>query len=89
MGYDVHVIAPEPDCKPEDGERNNTSISFDPRMPWHDPTKPYVNYWFSSSDGHDVKLFNDIPAPKNIDKLEEEGGACFIYTHYASGLLID
>ena len=29
-GYDVHVIAPEPDCKPEDEERNNTSINFDP-----------------------------------------------------------
>ena len=27
-GYDVHVIAPEPDGKPEDEEKNNTSIHF-------------------------------------------------------------
>jgi len=63
------------------------TLNFDPKMPWHDPTKPYVDYWFSSSDGHDVKLFNDIFAPKNIDKLEKEGGACFIYTHFASGFI--
>ena len=25
-----------------------------PEMPYHDPSKPYVNYWFASSEGQDV-----------------------------------
>lgn len=63
------------------------TLTFDSKMPWHDPTKPFVNYWFSSSDGADVKAFNDLISPENLDKLEEEGGACIIYTHFASGFV--
>ena len=26
----------------------------------------------------------DLLAPKNLDRLEEQGGACIVYTHFAS-----
>ncbi|MHA7924113.1 MAG: hypothetical protein ACX936_02845 [Marinobacter sp.] len=63
------------------------TLSRDPKMPWHDPEKPYVNYWFSSSDGHDVTVFNDLLSPENLNVLEAEGGACIVYTHFASGFV--
>ncbi len=58
-----------------------------PFMPYHDPEKPYVNYWFASSDGHDVRNFNKCISEKNQDRLEEEGGACIMYTHFAKGFI--
>lgn len=56
-----------------------------PIMPYHDSQRPYVNYWFASSDGCDVGLFNRCIAERNQDRLREEGGACIIYTHFAFG----
>ena len=56
-----------------------------PYMPYQDPEKPYVNYWFASSEGHNVKIFNKCLSNKNQDRLEEEGGACIMYTHFADG----
>ncbi len=54
-------------------------------MPYHDPLKPYVNYFFSSSNGSDVKAFNNLLSEKNQNKLLEEGGACIVYTHLGNG----
>jgi len=56
-----------------------------PLMPYHDPLRPYVNYWFASSDGHQVGAFNRCLSESNQDRLEEEGGACVMYTHFAKG----
>jgi hypothetical protein len=56
-----------------------------PFMPYHDPYRPYVNYWFASSEGPDVIRFNHCLSEKNQDRLEREGGACIMYTHFALG----
>ncbi|MCD4727882.1 MAG: hypothetical protein K8R46_09485 [Pirellulales bacterium] len=56
-----------------------------PAMPYHDPLKPYVNYWFAASDGHDIDAFNRCLDEPKQDRLEEDGGACIMYTHYAKG----
>ena len=56
-----------------------------PYMPYQDPTKPYVDYWFASSEGNNVKMFNKCISNDNQDRLEEEGGACIMYTHFADG----
>jgi hypothetical protein len=56
-----------------------------PIMPYHDSTRPYVNYWFSSTDGSMVSTFNKCLSERNQDRLEEEGGACIMYTHFAFG----
>ncbi|MBN1393475.1 MAG: hypothetical protein JW959_00390 [Pirellulales bacterium] len=65
------------------------SLKACPFMPYHDPLKPYVNYWFGGSDGHDVDAFNRCIREINQDRLEEEGGACIMYTHFASGFFAD
>ena len=56
-----------------------------PMMPYFDPKKPYVNSWFASSNGANVATFNRCLCEKNQDRLEAEGGACIMYTHFALG----
>ena len=56
-----------------------------PYMPYQDHAKPYVNYWFASSEGNNVERFNKCISDENQDRLEEEGGACIMYTHFADG----
>jgi hypothetical protein len=56
-----------------------------PRMPYHDPLRPLVNAWFAASNGVDLRRFNDRLAERHQDQLEEEGGACIMYTHFAFG----
>ncbi len=60
-----------------------------PMTPYHDPKTPYVNYWFASSEGPDVASFNRCISEKNQDRLEAEGGACIMYTHFANGFYVD
>tara|TARA_Y100000590_G_scaffold360828_1_gene417284 strand:- start:7099 stop:8034 length:936 start_codon:yes stop_codon:yes gene_type:complete len=60
-----------------------------PYMPYQDLTKPYVNYWYASTEGNNVNKFNKCISDKNLDKLESEGGACIMYTHFADGFCKD
>ncbi len=56
-----------------------------PEMPYHDPARPYVNYWFASSEGKDVTSFDSTISEANQDRLAAQGGACIMYTHFAYG----
>lgn len=58
-----------------------------PFMPYHDSERPYVNYWFSSSDGSRVKEFNSVLCEENQDILAMNGGACIMYTHFGAGFV--
>jgi len=74
--------------------RNFTFAQIDtlaacPVMPYHDPERPYVNAWFASSEGADVRAFNACLAEANQERLEASGGACIMYTHFASGFWRD
>ena len=60
-----------------------------PFMPYHDPERPYVRAWFASSEGADVRAFNRCLGEAEQDRLEAEGGACIMYTHFASGFWSD
>jgi len=60
-----------------------------PIMPYHDPSRPYVNFWFASSEGANVNSFTKMIREANQDRLEAEGGACIMYTHFASGFYCD
>lgn len=60
-----------------------------PMMPYHDPQRPYVRAWFASSEGKDVEAFNRCLGEAEQDRLEAEGGACIMYTHFASGFSVD
>jgi len=59
------------------------TLKYNPSMPYHDPQ----NFWFSSSDGHDVDAFNKLLSKENINQLEKEGGVCIVYTHFANGFI--
>lgn len=65
-----------------------TSLA-DPLMPYHDPRRPYVNFWFSSSDAPEAGPFCELMNERNQDRLVEEGGACILYTHFAFGFMQD
>ena len=56
-----------------------------PTMPYHDPSRPYVKYWFSSCEGGNATSFCDTICEANQDRLEAEGGVCIMYTHLACG----
>ncbi len=60
-----------------------------PVMPYHDPARPYVRAWFASSEGRDVNAYTARLAEAAQDQLEAEGGACIMYTHFASGFVED
>lgn len=52
-----------------------------PRMPYHDPRRPYVNRWFAASHAPHLVPFVELLRPEALDRLEEDGGACIVYTH--------
>ena len=58
-----------------------------PAMPYFDPARPYVNYWFASSEGASVDSFNDMLKESNQERLRSERGVCIMYTHFAKGFV--
>jgi hypothetical protein len=58
-----------------------------PLMPYHDPRRPLVQNWFAASNGVDCRRFIQCISEKNQDRLEAEGGACILYTHFAFGFM--
>jgi hypothetical protein len=54
-------------------------------MPYHDPQRPYVRHWYSSSEGSNCPRACSTLAEANQDQLEAEGGACILYTHFGHG----
>jgi hypothetical protein len=65
------------------------TLTADPLMPYHDPRRPYVKLWFSSSDAADLSSFCALLTDENQDRLVEEGGACIAYTHFGFGFAQD
>lgn len=60
------------------------TLKMDPLMPYHDPRRPFVRYWFSGSNGSGTEAFCRLISEKNQDRLEREGGCCIVYTHLGS-----
>jgi hypothetical protein len=56
-----------------------------PWMPYHDPLKPFVNGWYASTEGSNAPRLIDVLSEANQDRLEQEGGACIMYTHFGHG----
>lgn len=64
------------------------TLKCDPRMPYYVRSKEqFSNQWFSSSDGQTVEEMRALLSEANIDALEASGGACIVYTHFASGFV--
>lgn len=52
-----------------------------PTMPYRDPRRPLVPWWFSASDAEDCAAFNSLVSEQNQELLEREGGVCIVATH--------
>jgi hypothetical protein len=65
------------------------TLAFCPEMPYHDPDRPYVAAWFAATEGPDVDAFAAALTEPRLDRLERRGGACIMYTHFASGFVRD
>ncbi len=61
------------------------TLAMCPRMPYHDPSKPYVNYWFASANGSSLRRFLNNFTYEKIDRLVAGGGLCVAYVHFAAG----
>lgn len=59
------------------------TLAVCPEMPYHDPTKPYVNFWFASTEGGSVTRFLQNFTIQAIDRLAHEGGLSIAYVHFA------
>jgi hypothetical protein len=60
-----------------------------PYMPYSDPLRPFVRYWFSASEGDMAPRFLRTLQDAHQDRLEQEGGACIMYTHFGHGYVQD
>ncbi|HZS54833.1 MAG TPA: hypothetical protein VFA65_10550 [Bryobacteraceae bacterium] len=65
------------------------TLSVCPFMPYHDAEKPFVKYWYASSEGANVESFVRTLSEPNQDLLEQEGGACLMYAHFGHGFVRD
>jgi hypothetical protein len=62
---------------------------LNPTLPYHDPAKPWVNFWFSAGDGGDAQRFCRLISEENQDRLEREEGVCIVYTHLGAGFCVN
>jgi hypothetical protein len=60
-----------------------------PEMPYHDPAKPYVKFWFSAADGGNLAVFLRNFTYDAIDELCRQGGLCIAYVHFGGGFCRD
>lgn len=61
--------------------------SFNPSMPYRDPRRELVPWWFSASDAEGVDEFNELINSHNQERLEAEGGFCIVATHLGKGFV--
>jgi len=68
--------------------RDLNTLKCNPGIPYSSLKTPYVNYWFDTSNGQDVNMFNKTLNSKNICRLKEGKGCCILYTHFGKGFSI-
>lgn len=69
--------------------RDVNTLAACPYMPYHDPIKPWVPLWYAATEGNNRDAFVESVREANQDRLEEEGGACLMYTHFGFGYVRD
>jgi hypothetical protein len=62
---------------------------FNPSMPYRDPARPLIPWWFSASDAEGVQEFNEIIRPSQQERLQREGGFCVVATHFGKDFVRD
>lgn len=56
-------------------------LKVNPSMPYHDPSRPLVRWWFSATDAEDCAEMNHLLREERVDRFVDEGGLCVIATH--------
>ena len=69
------------------GEVNLDRIN--PSMPYADPARPLVPYWFSAADAEGATEFADLLTPRRVEALARDGGVCIVATHLGKGYAVD
>jgi hypothetical protein len=69
--------------------RNVNTLQACPYMPYVDPDRQYVRSWYAASEGANRNSFLRRLSEREQDRLEEEGGACVMYTHFGHGFVQD
>lgn len=64
-------------------------LRVSPKMPYHDPRRGYVDYWFTSTDGSNLPRFVRHLTDEKLDRLERDGGVCIMYTHFGLKFAVD
>ena len=60
-----------------------------PGSPYSDPTTPWVNLWFNTSDAPDARAFKRLVTEEGIDQLRARGSYTIISTHLGKGFVRD
>lgn len=60
-----------------------------PKMPYHDPDRPYVNHYFAATNAPRRDSFLKHASTERIDQLEAQSGACIMYTHFGVDFVVD
>jgi len=60
-------------------------LRVNPTMPYRDPRRSLVKWWFSATDVESVAEFRQLLTPERQDQLEREGGVCIVATHLGKG----
>ncbi len=63
--------------------------NVNPSMPYRDPSRPLVRWWYSATDAEDCTEFSELIQPGRVDQLEKEGGFCIVATHLGKGFAKD
>ncbi len=57
------------------------------KLPYTNPLKPLVKFFFFTCDADNVEDFNSFVSLKNQERLERERGVCIISTHFGKGFI--
>jgi len=63
------------------------TLAANPSMPYFNPSKPYVRYWHTVTDGFNYRRFIEVLDKNNLVKLKRQYGASILQTHFAFGFL--
>lgn len=69
--------------------RHVNTLRACPYMPYSDPDRPFVQAWYAAAEGANRDSCVRLLSERNQDALEEEGGACILYTHFGHGFVSD
>lgn len=64
-------------------------LRANPTVPYHDPRRPLVPWWFSAADAENCEEFVRVCRRERVNELEAEGGVCILATHFGKGYTKD